>query len=176
VPYTLLALVGRDLTDLQAEIPGSQIIELTQGFLLLPLTRPLLESFAEPAYAGDYPDGFSRFFSDSIADKLSQWTKQNFAYLEIDCEGGSCQRTAALFWNGWHVWLATEGSAAEYVFRELGLQPTSERCTNRALRSLGVEAKPPDDELDALGLTGLPFRTAWDNFDLFSLEPEDDQQ
>ena len=63
MPYSLLGIVGRDLTEAQSSIPGSTVIDLPQGFQIVPLTRTLFAAFAELPDNQFSADGFSAFLS-----------------------------------------------------------------------------------------------------------------
>ena len=169
MPYSLLGLFGRDLSEAHQAVTRSQLIELPQRITLLPLTQSMLESFVELPHTQYFPDTFSNFLSANVATRLGQLTKRTFAYLEIDCEGGSCQRSAALFVDGWPTWMASEDERAQIVFGATKATDSYISCTNLALRLIGVQSEPPNDELATLGLTEPPFRQAWENFEHFSL-------
>ena len=172
MPFTLPGLVGRNLQVAHDNVPGSQLIDLPQDFQLVPLTVTLLRTVAsdpmiEPV---SLDDGHSAFLTRLLTNTIGKLQSRSFSYLEISCEGGSCFRSAAVFSAKALAWTASQ---EDFLFERLARQafsgPDAIRATNVALRLLGVERSGDDDELASLGLTRPPYRSAWDNFDRFSL-------
>jgi hypothetical protein len=97
-----------------------------------------------------HPEG-SGFYYLSFA--IAEWLRgisaeRAVAYVEVDCFGGSCERSAALWQGGKLLYLAYEDA-----FQRAGVHVSlRENPVNQVLRLLGVSLSGALDEFEALGL------------------------
>jgi len=168
MPYSLLALVGTDLSEASRNGRLAQPIALSQGFELIPLAAPDLTRLSgdDRLVGGD--NAFPQLLTPTASEKLSKLQIDRFAYLEIDCFGGDCNHSAAVYDGSQPRWMGSQ------IHAELNHPVSGERLlfmrpTNIALRAIGVQLGDSRDELEALGLTNPPWRQAWWNFERFSL-------
>src|SRR5262245_14863569 len=149
--YTLEAFVGRRaLSDAAHSLePVVVTVPLPQGFVLVPLTDELHDSFPLSTTTP-----YREFYKLSPA--LAEWAqtlsrREAIAYLEAEVFGGTGAH-AAIVWDAGEVALGPLHTEVAWNDKELISPPIRENAFNRALRHLGVILGDAGDEFDALGL------------------------
>jgi hypothetical protein len=158
--YTLEAFVGRSALSEAARSREPVIVpaQLPQGFVLVPLTDEIHDSFPLSTTT-PYPQLYK------LSPALAEWAQKlshrgAIAYLEAEFFGGTGTH-AAIVWNGGQVTLGPLHTEARWNARELISPPIRENAFNRALRHLDVIVGDAGDEFDALGLGRHRSTDAW---------------
>ena len=133
------------------DFPGSHFVALPQEVALIPLTESLrvtINQGVETRQIGSADfDGFV-YLTPTIAAWLSRISEDGaVAYVEVECYGGPCQRSAAIWDRGNLRHLAYDDD--EWL-ASLRIPPVH-NPVNQVLRYLGVSTEGSRDEFDALG-------------------------
>jgi len=139
VGYEICAVIGSE-TALRAFTIGLQakIVPLRTGICVAPLTDPLLETLrTDSGHNAKSLSPVFEFLYPAIEERAEAASNEApLAYVEANYFGGIGSQMAAAWKQG-----------------RLVLEPTDENNPiNQALRILGVQAVPPDDEFDTIGL------------------------
>lgn len=130
--------------------PSSRIYALTAGARLyvLPFDEEVQDQVHRALGTGDWPDEALHSLSSNDVQFAARVSEGGaLAFAETLYEGASGTQTAA-FWQGGAMILAPHTiDTATALSRTPAVWPI-----NAALRLLGVQASPPDDEFTTLGL------------------------
>jgi hypothetical protein len=128
------------------------VIELPQGFAIVPLT----ESVREAVLGADEPmaDDVS-YLTPALRDLAKAWSADAaVAYVESETHGGTGTQVAVIWRNSEVIWgpryTANNTADVDDVFTLAN--DASDYAINAALRELGVDATGHIDEYAALGL------------------------
>jgi hypothetical protein len=122
----------------------ARVVELDQGFALLPMTDDLWHEVSTAA-AADNQLAFSKLPA-GFADTLARWSARGpIAYVEADIWGGVGTQRAAV-WRGGALVL---GPLFLPERHPIGPEGTA---LSQALRELGADRAGEFDEFDAVGL------------------------
>lgn len=145
--YTLCALIGRthSLEPLLRAIPQAVLVELTQGFSLIPLLDEVIDAVTKCEPSEALPP-FYYLTSQFEAQVLRLIGNEVVGYLEADYFGGEGQQ-AAVLWQGKqpHFVVGPEYGAINAVLYHLGVRRTS----------------PEQDEFDTLDLRRHRYTDEW---------------
>lgn len=133
--YTLQAIIAKKGVFESSSIEGAILVQLVQGFEMLPMTSEFREVHGIPflPLTDDSPEDLPAAI-ESFCKKLSNGHR--IAYVEAELFGGEGAQACAVFMNGK---LETNVVIGDAVI-------------NDALVALGVEKQSFQDEFDALGL------------------------
>jgi hypothetical protein len=140
MPYTLRALIARRevLAGAPAWIADSAVIDLPQGFRILPVSRDLCYQFGPADRPWLYPThSICTHLPDGLLPHVLELSRGGrVAYVEAEFHGGDGEQR----WMGWE-----NGAAAHEPEEGYG-------AINAGLRWLGVERSDNADAFDTLGL------------------------
>lgn len=134
--------------------PSSQVYALTAlaRLYVLPFDEDIQDEVHRAIGTGDWPEEAQHSLSSSDLQFARGVSEAGpLAYVETRYEGPEGTQTAAV-WQGGAVILAP----ATVDTRTALSRPPAVWPINAALRSLGVRARPPDDEFTAMGLRNWP--------------------
>jgi hypothetical protein len=132
----------------------ARLVELNQGFAMVPLTAALPDAIVELASLrtpDPYP-GFERL-SAGIEHVLRIQASQAgpLAYVETDYFGGVGEQRA-IAWRSGEVLVGPFFSRTDRGDSGLHTEPSGERAVNRVLSALGVTTRGRTDPFEALAL------------------------
>ncbi len=140
--YSLCALLG-DSSHLKSRlgsVPGTRVIDLEEGLGLVPLSESLLREIQREWQGSEESTHVADVF-EFLTPPVENWVRalsmgSAIAYMETEYFGGEGFERSAIFRDSNVVLGPLDGAGA----------------VNRALRALGIEAKPGQEEFDAVGL------------------------
>jgi hypothetical protein len=140
--YSLCALLGEGshLKSRVFAVNGSRVIDLPEGLGLVPLSEALMREVQERWPAAEGSGRISGVF-EFMTPSLERWVQELsrggvIGYIETEYFGGEGFERSAVFRDSNVVLGPLDGAGA----------------VNRALRALGVVAKPGQEEFDVVGL------------------------
>jgi hypothetical protein len=130
----------------------ASLIDLPQGFSLVPLAEALHDEILESASAG--PDPFPEFerLSGGVAEALRRGSAAGpLGYVETDYFGGlGSQRAVA--WSGGNLLAGPFKTVSTWNGSDYESSHEGELAINRILAAPGVRPRPGSDAFDTLGL------------------------
>jgi hypothetical protein len=164
--HMISVFIGRpDILRLIAnDICHSCVVELSQGFSLLPIDLNILDQ-CTPSRDNQLHSEYSEFnelFPELIASARQHAINDPVAYVETDYFGGHGTQ-AAILWRGSTIYgpFLSDTKDEKDQFRTT---PDTERAINRVLQRLGVKRDVTQDEFDALGLGRFRSNEAWTRY------------
>lgn len=146
--HHITALVARGSADYSiAEKFGTAVIELEQGFVLIPLDAWQSDYWAEKlelGYGTHRPIILDNPFAHMLASNVLE--SNVFAIINTDYNGGWGSQAAVVYSAGEEI-MQSERTSVQRVVRRKKNNPI-----NKALRLLGAKRRPRDDEFDTLGI------------------------
>ena len=140
--YSLCALLGDSayLKSGLAEVPGTRVIDLHEGLGMVPLSESLLRAIQlewRGSQGSTRVEGVFEFLTPPVENWVRELSNGSaIAYMETEYFGGEGFERSAVFRDSNVVLGPLDGAGA----------------VNRALRALGVAAKPGQEEFDVVGL------------------------
>ena len=139
--YVLEAVIARESVLRSLNLPA-RIVQLDQGWSMLPMTRAVIDAVA--VEGGAKLDGFSQAPAGFEAVVVAGSAHGPLAYVEADFFGGAGSQYA-------QVWDGGKSVLGPLLMDEADEPPPGGSPISRALRHLGVVATG-SDEFDAVGL------------------------
>ena len=158
---TLSALVVDSAGGLRS-VAGTRapVVDLPQGFALLPLTKCVRVDLDVDEPMADNVS----YLTPALAELAKRWSAETtIAYIESETHGGTGTQVAAIWRGAEVVWgpRYTANNAADADETFILVTDPSEYAVNAALRELGVERRDAFDEYAALGLDAKRSTDDW---------------
>lgn len=131
----------------------ARLVDLPQGFALVPLTAALHDDIAELAGA-DRRDTFPEFarLSVGVERAVSEASAGGpLGYIETDYFGG-CGTQRAIAWDRGRILAGPYATETTWDGAAYRTSPEGERAVNRVLAALGAWTRGRLDAFDSLGL------------------------
>jgi hypothetical protein len=155
VGHTLHAVIGpkSSVAEFAARWHLARVIDLPQGFAMVPLTAALHDDIADLA-ALDQPDPFIEFerLSAGVSAAIEEASgNDSLAYIETEYFGG-CGAQCAVAWSAGRVSAGPFRTETLSDSSDSHASPMAEYAINRVLAALGVWTRGDADAFDMLGL------------------------
>ena len=157
--HHIQAFISREelLREITQHYPTAIVIPLSQGFGMLPVTKPFYDGLPNPQHPDEADNRFLYLGPKLLQIGKAFSVKAPLAYVETEYFGGAGFQGAVVWANGQMIFgPALTGDGEDFQTDDL-----PDGAINIALRKLGVLRGNSHDEFDAVGLGNHRDNESW---------------